>query len=141
MENELANPVFVHNYDFSKIEAALLKRGKTVEQARTAVAHLQAFMALCAIYPGKTLAAWHLMDDAWHEFIVRTVEYEDFCRAAFGSFLHHDADAFGTPEFGAAWDETVELAKTHFGLDLVRDQHAPHGAMTAATCMILRQVA
>lgn len=137
----MGNIEFINQYDFSKIEAALVKRGKTAEEANIAASHLQAFMTLCAIYPGKTLAAWHLMDDAWHEFIVRTVEYEDFCRMAFGSFLHHDADAFGTPEFGVAWDETVDLAKKHFGLDLVRDQQAPYGAMTAASCMILRLAA
>lgn len=137
----MANISFVINYDFSKIEAILIKRGKTAEEARTATVHLQAFMSLCAMYPGKTLAAWNLMDDAWHEFIVRTTEYETFCKAAFGSFLHHDADAFGTPEFAAAWSETVDLAKTHFDLNLVQDESAPHGAMTAAMCMIMRLAA
>lgn len=137
----MVNPTFVCGYDFSKIEASLLKNGKSAEEARTATSHLQAFMTLCAMYPGKTLAAWNLMDDAWHEFIVRTAEYEAFCNAAFGSFLHHDADAFGTPEFSTAWKETVDLAKAHFGLDLVQDENAPHGAMTAAVCMILRLAA
>lgn len=81
------------------------------------------------------------MDEAWHEFIIRTVEYESFCNAAFGSFLHHDADAFGTPAFRAAWNETVDLAKAHFGLDLERNESASNGAMTAAMCMIMRLAA
>ncbi|MCW2246031.1 hypothetical protein M2352_001622 [Azospirillum fermentarium] len=137
----MGNTIFVQNYDFSQIENALLKRGKAPEKARAATTHLQAFMTLCAMYPDKTLAAWNLMDDAWHEFIVRTVDYEAFCNTAFGSFLHHNADAFGTSEFSAAWNETVNLAKSHFGLDLVRDESAPHGAMTAAICMIMRLAA
>ena len=141
MENELINLFFVHNYDYSKIENALLKRGKPPEEARAATAHLQAFMSLCAMYPGKTLVAWNLVDDAWHEFIVRTVEYEAFCKAAFGSFLHHNADAFGTPAFRDAWNETVDLAKAHFNLDLIQDENAPYGAMTAAACMIMRLAA
>ncbi|NRF66027.1 hypothetical protein HLB44_03390 [Aquincola sp. S2] len=28
-------------------------------------------------------------DDLWHEFIVYTRHYQDFCRHAFGRFLHH----------------------------------------------------
>ncbi|CAH0442450.1 glycine-rich domain-containing protein [Ralstonia pseudosolanacearum] len=28
-------------------------------------------------------------DDLWHAFILYTREYRDFCRRAFGKFLHH----------------------------------------------------
>lgn len=38
-----------------------------------------------------------LTDDLWHEFILYTKTYEDFCRHAFGGFLHHTpAIALGT---------------------------------------------
>ena len=30
-----------------------------------------------------------VVDDLWHEFILYTREYEQFCRKAFGGFLHH----------------------------------------------------
>ena len=30
-----------------------------------------------------------LTDDLWHEFILYTKAYDEFCRQAFGSFLHH----------------------------------------------------
>lgn len=30
-----------------------------------------------------------LADDLWHEFILYTREYEAFCKAAFGRYLHH----------------------------------------------------
>jgi len=29
------------------------------------------------------------VDDLWHEFILYTKAYDDFCRKAFGGFLHH----------------------------------------------------
>lgn len=29
------------------------------------------------------------VDDAWHEFIVMTRDYEAFCQGAFGKYLHH----------------------------------------------------
>jgi uncharacterized membrane protein YgcG len=31
-------------------------------------------------------------DDAWHEFIVCTRDYDAFCRRAFGRYLHHKPD-------------------------------------------------
>lgn len=30
-----------------------------------------------------------VVDDLWHEFILHTRNYEEFCRRAFGRFLHH----------------------------------------------------
>ncbi len=30
-----------------------------------------------------------IADELWHEFILYTRAYQDFCRAAFGGFLHH----------------------------------------------------
>jgi hypothetical protein len=30
-----------------------------------------------------------IADDLWHEFILHTREYQDFCKRAFGGFLHH----------------------------------------------------
>jgi hypothetical protein len=39
-----------------------------------------------------------VVDDAWHEFILSTRIYGDFCRRAFGYFLHHTpAEAMATP--------------------------------------------
>lgn len=39
-----------------------------------------------------------VVDDAWHEFILFTRQYDRFCRHAFGRFLHHTpAEAMSTP--------------------------------------------
>lgn len=38
------------------------------------------------------------VDDAWHEFILFTRQYDQFCSRAFGRFLHHTpAEAMRTP--------------------------------------------
>ncbi len=38
------------------------------------------------------------VDDAWHEFILFTRQYDKFCTSAFGRFLHHTpAEAMSTP--------------------------------------------
>ena len=36
-------------------------------------------------------------DDLWHEFILYTKNYEQFCAKAFGGFLHHSPAAVLTP--------------------------------------------
>lgn len=38
------------------------------------------------------------VDDAWHEFILFTRQYDKFCRRSFGRFLHHTpAEAMSSP--------------------------------------------
>lgn len=39
-----------------------------------------------------------VVDDAWHEFILFTRQYDQYCRKAFGRFLHHTpAEAMSSP--------------------------------------------
>jgi hypothetical protein len=52
-----------------------------------------------------------LVDEAWHEFILDSVAYVDFCDQAFGDYLHHTPEeTMGTPMRHAladtvrAWD-------------------------------------
>jgi len=41
-----------------------------------------------------------IVDDAWHEFILFTRSYQQFCQKALGRFLHHTpAEAMATPTF------------------------------------------
>lgn len=137
----MQNIRFIETYDFGKVVSALKGRGSDANTAEEAAEHLRIFMLLHALHPTKAFAAWKLMDDAWHEFILRTSDYEDFCEKAFGRFLHHDADAYGTEIFWNAWSETVDLAAFHYGLilDNGRVESVPATCMflSAATCMVL----
>lgn len=60
-----------------------------------------------------------VVDDAWHEFILFTRAYEQFCRQTLGHFLHHTpAEAMSTPTIAQtgikrAW----RLACAREGLD------------------------
>lgn len=54
-----------------------------------------------------------IVDDAWHEFILDSVSYVDFCEQAFGHYLHHTPEeTMGTPMKAAladtirAWDRS-----------------------------------
>jgi hypothetical protein len=46
---------------------------------------------LAHLKSGKKFVAMpsQVVDELWHEFILYTREYEQFCRQAFGGFLHH----------------------------------------------------
>jgi hypothetical protein len=45
-----------------------------------------------------------LVDEAWHEFLLFTREYAEFCQRAFGRFLHHQPAAGPVSRGrGAAW--------------------------------------
>jgi hypothetical protein len=51
------------------------------------VAELRAYFARCAT--GDTAPPSRDADLAWHEFLLLTREYEEFCQRAFHRFLHH----------------------------------------------------
>ncbi len=39
-----------------------------------------------------------LVDDLWHEFILYTKHYQQFCRCAFGQYMHHTPAAVLSPD-------------------------------------------
>ncbi|WP_338846033.1 hypothetical protein V8J88_20060 [Massilia sp. W12] len=53
-------------------------------------AALRQFFLACSNAPGQQLEMpSQAVDLLWHEFILCTRQYEDFCQRAFGRFLHH----------------------------------------------------
>lgn len=67
------------------------------------------------------------VDDAWHEFILFTRQYDSFCRHAFGRFLHHTpAEAMSSPTQASngikrAW----RLACRHEGINPRQPERLP----------------
>jgi hypothetical protein len=48
------------------------------------------FLYVCAISkPGQRISPPKAIDDGWHEFLVFTSDYYDFCQKYFGRFIHH----------------------------------------------------
>lgn len=52
---------------------------------------LRQFFQICASCNSTEIAAMpsRIVDDAWHEFILCSQAYSDFCEQALGRFLHH----------------------------------------------------
>jgi hypothetical protein len=81
---------------------------KLVEQG------LREWFVCCAWRDGEVLGMpSRLVDEAWHEFILDSRAYTEFCERAFGEYLHHTPEpAMTTPMAGAldatlrAWDRS-----------------------------------
>lgn len=71
----------------------------SAEQRSTIFASLEDYFQLCRKAERRMVAMpSQAVDDAWHEFILFTRQYDKFCQQAFGRFLHHTpAEAMRTP--------------------------------------------
>lgn len=60
---------------------------------------LRQYFRVCLIAEKRMIAMpSQVVDDAWHEFLLYTRAYDEFCRDAFNRFLHHTpAEAMQTP--------------------------------------------
>lgn len=47
----------------------------------------------CAAWHKERITPTKLIDEAWHEFILFTRVYGEFCEKAFGRFIHHTPDS------------------------------------------------
>jgi hypothetical protein len=93
---------FIRKYPYVRfLDARLAKRRPELspEQRAEVLAGLEEYFQVCR-QAGRRMVAMpsQVVDDAWHEFILFTRHYENFCRNAFGRFLHHTpAEAMSSP--------------------------------------------
>ncbi|MBI4743027.1 MAG: hypothetical protein HY777_16085 [Betaproteobacteria bacterium] len=93
---------FIDNYPYAKfLDKRLAARRPELneEQRRLVFDALRAYFHLCREAKSRMVAMpSQAVDDAWHEFILFTRQYQRFCADAFGRFLHHTpAEAMRTP--------------------------------------------
>jgi hypothetical protein len=73
----------------------------TAEDIQTVEAATRQWFRLAARNPRAHLSMPSVVvDDLWHEWVLHTREYADFCEAAFGRFLHHVPDSPGAAAHG-----------------------------------------
>jgi len=93
---------FIDNYQFpQKITQKICETYPHLneQQANEVIGHLREYFHICHI-AGKKMVAMpsQVVDVAWHEHILFTQEYANFCRKALGRFLHHTpAEAMRSP--------------------------------------------
>jgi hypothetical protein len=108
---------FISGYVFpSHIAARVRKRLPRIEERDWPLVEqgLREWFVCCAWRGGAVLGMpSRAVDEAWHEFILDSIAYIDFCERAFGGYLHHTPDeAMATPMGDAlartvrAWDRS-----------------------------------
>jgi hypothetical protein len=85
-----------------KIRRALMC---TADDAKRALVEAIKFMCLASESDVGRLTPAHRVDLAWHELILFTRSYQEFCEKHFGKFVHHQ------PE-GVNQDNQLQFAKT-----------------------------
>jgi hypothetical protein len=98
----------------------------SADDIRTVEAATRQWFRLAARHPKAKLSMPSvLVDDMWHELVLHTRTYADFCEAAFGHFLHHQPEsAMSAPD--AAANRSTRLAST-FALACEDEKDARYG--------------
>ncbi len=98
---------FIDNYQFpKKIKLQVAKKYPhlTEAQLNMVIKQLRVYFHICNDANGKFISMpSQVVDEAWHEFILFTRAYDDFCHKALGRFLHH------TPSEGMTTPTTAQI--------------------------------
>lgn len=87
----------------------------SLEQAKQLFQDVQKFLWMSAQASHACVPA-PLIDDAWHEFLLFTREYEVFCREYCGGFMHHQPhDGIPAEIDPEMLQSTIDLMHTVFG--------------------------
>jgi hypothetical protein len=85
------------------IERLCEKQGLSIDEAEELVTSMKQFLVLAAIKPDTTtyaLSPTAVIDEAWHQFLLYTAHYRDFCQTYIGFFVDHQP-----------WDMAMRLIK------------------------------
>jgi hypothetical protein len=72
------------------------------------------FLELHIYYPNVTIVPGKVVDKVWHDFILHTKLYINFCETYFGEYMHHDPKD-RTSNAVMDMKPTIDLYEQHFG--------------------------
>ena len=80
----------INNWNLRDIKYRLIQRDKLAEQeVEKAIIEFRKYM-IVRLVTGKTIAMTSdIVDLVWHQFILFTKEYHEFCLTIFGEYIHH----------------------------------------------------
>lgn len=92
------------------------KHGMLEEEARSLFVETKRYLYLCA-KTGKPLVPSKDIDEMWHNFILFTMDYEEFCLQRLARFIHHRPRRRDDKEDGGnPIGMTLKLAQEHLGV-------------------------
>lgn len=119
--------IFIDSYDFPEtITIKVIEKYPHLskEQAELVIKGLREYFHVCNVAAGSMVSMpSQVVDVAWHEFILFTRMYEEFCGKAINRFLHHTpAEAMLTPR-----KSTVGIKKA-WKISCHREKLSPSGS-------------
>lgn len=108
------------NFDHpALLERMQVKEGWTKEQADETFVEMKKFLYLCATNEGA-MAPPEDLDEIWHNFILFTGDYAEYCQERVGTFLHHQPLTLAqrAESDGSMIQNTLAAAKHAFGEDM-----------------------
>ena len=113
--DQLARLRVIEDYDLWFIVERVRDKGTlSAQQADEALAEFKKYMALIAL--GHTALGMHSsdVDEIWHNFILFTREYAEFCEKICGQMIHHRPNTSRRPELPPASVSEFQTAYTSF---------------------------
>ena len=113
------------------------KLGLTEEQATALFEDTKRFLYLCGLSPsGSGFSPTPTIDEGWHNFILFTRDYGEFCRQFFGRFIHHVPKNKADGEIGGKYsgERTLVAARKIFGEGLSVNWNYPAEADCCEKC-------
>jgi len=114
---------YLEGFDFQALLDRRLARRRPEfdpQQRHAVLEGLREWFGVCQAARGRKVSMpSQAVDDAWHEFILFTRNYQAFCRQALGRFLHHvPAEAMQSPtQASAGLKRAWRLACRRAGID------------------------
>jgi hypothetical protein len=106
---------FIENYEFSPaLYRKLCEELGDDRQADIALEGLRSWYLACLYADGELIGMpSRAVDEAWHEMILMTREYTEFCRRAFGRYLHHSPDTTLAVPMHQLHEHTLRIVDDH----------------------------
>ena len=106
---------YIENYEFSPaLHRKLRDEFGDAHQADIALEGLRAWYLTCLYADGALIGMpSKAVDEAWHEMILMTRDYTEFCRRAFGRYLHHLPDTTLDLPMHQLHEHTLRIVDDH----------------------------
>lgn len=129
-------------FDYPALAEGLLHKQPVLGQRLDGVAGTERGVALLVevlrflglvVMAGERLTPSETVDRGWHEFILCTRTYGDFCQRYLGRMVHHEPGG-DEGDNRRQYKETLRLYRTYFGAPPLRfwhDSQSPCGACEA----------
>lgn len=91
------------------------KLGLSDDEARALFEDTKRFLYLCGVNPDGRWGPTTKIDAGWHEFLMFTKEYREFCHQHFGRFIDHTPNDPDKPRDIQKPKRTLQLAIQTFG--------------------------